>query len=509
MPKLILADRVHPLYDENIDNWNLYYNSVKGGDNFANEDNLFTHRLEEADDYDERLDRSYYLNFCDAIPAIYNSYIFKKEVERPPDESISSFRSNVDGRGTTITEFVKRIGFFSSVFGVMHALVDIPSSTKAQPSKKDQREEGLIPYVSMIYPTQLRDWSLDSRGNFNWVIIESTYYNDADPTKEREEAKHYKLITREEWRIEDEDGNTPNFDEEGMESSGTNDLGFVPIITMYHKDISNDKIGESVLKDIVYVNRAILNWCSCIDEQIERQTFSQLVVPDFGELSDEEEKGGDPLNRIGTSSIWSYNADAKHAPQFISPDVENINTVWKLVVDHIKEIYRMAGLIGSSEDMYVSRSGRAAQMGFLSVNSVLAEKAGKYQKFEDEICKLAYMQLGEDVTQYLGVQYPASFDVQALTEEIDATFKIAQRNLSPTLNKTIFKNIARRAVPQAPEDIRTQIEAEIEAGDGVLESLFDKEGPSKEDGNPGNRLGDTHSTTDEKEARETKKQKEE
>jgi hypothetical protein len=339
------------------------------------------------------------------------------------------------------------------------------------------------------------------------VVVESTYYNDLDHSKEREEAKHYKLITKEDWRIEDEDGNTPKFDEEGLESSGTNELGFVPIITMYHKDIADDKVGESVLKDIVYVNRAILNWCSCIDEQIERQTFSQLVVPDMGELSDEEDKGGDPLQRIGTSSMWTYNAEAKHPPQFISPDVENIQTIWNLVVDHIKEIYRMAGLIGSSEDMYVSRSGRAAQMGFLSVNSVLAEKSMKYQKFEDEISKLAYMQLGTDISTYTGVKYPNSFDVQALTEEIDALFKIMERNMSPTLNKTMFKNIARRVVPQAPEDIRKTIEDEIDSGDGMVETIFQKEKPSQEDGNPSNRLGDTHETKGDLKNRETRKEK--
>lgn len=508
--KIALSERTHPLYDSNIDNWNLYFDSVKGGDNFINDDNLFSHRLEEAEDFDERLDRSYYLNFCDAIPTIYNSYIFKKEIERPPDDDIKDFRKNVDGMNTTINEFVKKVGFFASVFGVMHALVDIPDSPKKKLSVKDQREQNIIPYASLVYPSQLKDWSLDSNGDFNWVVIESTYYNDADPNVEREENKHYKLITKEEWRIEDEDGNTPKFDEEGLESSGQNTLGFVPMITMYHKDISDDKVGESVLKDIVYVNRAIMNWCSCIDEQIERQTFSQLIVPDMGELSDEEEKGGDPLTNIGTSSIWTFNAESKHPPAFISPDVEHIQLIWRLVVDHIKEIFRMAGLVGSSEDMYVSRSGRAAQMGFLSVNSVLAEKAGKYQKFEDELSRLAYLQLGKNPSDYVGVKYPTSFDVQSLSEEIDASFKIMERNLSTLLNKTMSKNIARRAVPQAPEDIRSQIESEIDSGTGIINPVSKgEEKPSEEDGNPSNRQGATFDTKDEKEDRETKKEKEE
>jgi hypothetical protein len=507
--KLILADRTHPLFDDSLNKWNLLYSSVRGGTEFI-EDNLWSHRLEDTDDYEERLDRGFFLNFCDAIPTIYNSYIFKKRIERPPDSTLQDFRKNVDGRGTDVSEFVKRVGYFSSVFGVMHVLVDIPSSEKTKVSKADQRESELIPYCSMIYPTQLRDWSLDSSGNFNWVIIESTYYQDLDPEAERAEEKHYKLITKEDWRIEDEDGNPPKF-EDGAPSNGPNSLGFIPIATMYHKYVAEDKIGESMLKDIVYVNRTILNWCSCIDEQIERQTFSQLTVPDAGDLSDEEGKGGDPLTKIGTSSIWTFNAESKHPPKFISPDVENLQTIWKLVIDHIKEIYRMAGLIGSSDDMYVSKSGRAAQMGFMGVNSALSEKAGKYEKFENDISHLAYWQLGEQIEDYKGVKYPDSFDITALLDEIESSFKIMERNMSPTLNKTIMVNIARRAVPQAPEEIRELIEKEIESGDGIVLPIKSVEASSEEDGsgNPNSNLGKTFKGKNELEEEETKHRKKE
>lgn len=39
-----LADRRHPLYEENESLWELYESSVLGGDNFINDSNLFSHR---------------------------------------------------------------------------------------------------------------------------------------------------------------------------------------------------------------------------------------------------------------------------------------------------------------------------------------------------------------------------------------------------------------------------------------------------------------------------------
>jgi len=255
---------------------------------------------------------------------------------------------------------------------------------------------------------------------------------------------------------------------------------------MYHKDLTDDKVGESMLKDIVYVNRTIMNWCSCIDEMIERQTFSQLVLPDDGTLAEASETGDDPLIRVSTSSVWTANAESRWPPQFISPNVENITTVWSLVLDHVKEMFRMAGLVGSSDDLYVSRSGRAAQMGFLGVNSSLAEKAAKYQEFENTIGKMVYEYMGSNIDDFKEVKYPDSFDVTALSEEIATYFSIMERNFSTTLNKTIMRSIARRSTPLAPSDIRLKIEQEIESNSGIVEPVnaFGNQDNSNNVGNP-------------------------
>lgn len=503
--KVKLADRKHPLYTENSDKWDLYRDGVKGGDDFVNTDNLFTHRLEDEADFTERLDRAYYLNYCGVVPSIYNNYIFKEAVNRPPDENLAYFRKNCDGRGTNISDFVKKVGFFSKIFGVMHVLVDMPPKTKTKITNRQAKEMNMNPYCSLVYPSQLVDWSLDSSGNFNWVIISSVYYSDLDPAKERVTQTHYKLITREEWRVEDSDGNPVKYDD-GSPNKGPNEIGVVPLITTYHQDIDDDKIGESLIKDIVYINRAILNWCSCVDEMIERQTFSQLVVPDDGSLAEASETGDDPLRRVSTSSVWTFNAESKHPPAYISPNTENIVTIWNLILDHVKEIFRIGGLVGSTEDMYASTSGRSKQMGFMSVNSALVDTSNRYQKFENDICKIAYMLLGKNEEEYQEVKYPDSFDIAALEDEVDSLFTIMSKNFSARLNKTMMKNIARKAVPLADETTRKEIDDEIEAGDGMLqlevgtgEDQEDDEGegkPKNDDGNPNSDLGKSFRSKD-------------
>jgi hypothetical protein len=466
--QVLLAERSHPLYDANLTEWTLLFDSIKGGSNFINDDNLFSHRLEDATDYDERLERAYYLNFCEALPSLYNFYIFKEEIERPADEELEVFRKNCDGKGTTITDFIAKAGFLAKVYGVMHIVVDVPTVSKARVTRKDVKEKRLVPYLSMVRPTQLKDWSLDERGDFNWVLIEYTGYDDFDPKLERKEITYYKLITTENWEIQDSEGAPMKFLDK-RETKGTNDLGFIPIVTLYHKSLEDDKIGESLLKDIVYINRAIMNWCSCIDEQIERQTFSQLIYPDDGSLAEKSESGDDPLHKTGTSSIFTFPANASHPPQFISPNVETVETIWKLIIDHIKEIYRLSGLVGSSDDMYISSSGRSAQIGFLGVNAALADTSSKYEKCENELSKIAYLQMGKTTEEYQEVIYPKVFDIASLREQLDAYFRIMEKNFSPTLNKELMKGISRDALPLATPAIKATIESDIDSGTGIVE----------------------------------------
>jgi hypothetical protein len=507
--KIKLSQREHPLYAENSSKWTMYLNSVLGGSDFINEDYLFSHQLEDTEYYEERLDRAYYLNFCDTIPKLYNSFIFRSEVQRPPSPDLELFRSNADGRNTKISEFVKRCGYFSSIFGAIHALVDVPSNGGKSMSKAEAATRGIYPYASIIFPSQLKDWSLDRFGNFKWIVVEGEHFNDSDPDTERESNTYYKLITTDEWRVEDSEGQPFTYDDK-TPNKGKNLLGIVPLATMYHTDVNDDKIGESLIKDIIYVNRTILNWCSCIDEQIERQTFSQLIVPDNGTLAEESETNDDPLHKLGTSNIWTFPHDASHPPAYISPDTENINTIWKLVVDHIKEIYRMAGLLGGASDLYTSRSGRQSQFSFIGVNSSLAEKSSKYEKFENDLSRLALMQQNKNATDYESVKYPSNFDVVSLSEEVDSLFSILERNFSPTLNKTLMKDIARRSVSYAPPIIRKQIEDEIETGDGLVDGSVSKlkiQPEKNGQGNTNTNLNKTFKTSSDVEEEEVQKKK--
>lgn len=98
-----------------------------------------------------------------------------------------------------------------------------------------------------------------------------------------------------------------------------------------------------------------------------------------------------------------------------------------------------------------------------------------------------------------------------MAEEVDSLFKILERNFSPTLNKTLMKNVARKSVSYAPPITLKQIEDEIDAGDGIVESVKESAPEQEKDGqgNPNSNLDKTFKTKGELDDEETQKHKKE
>ena len=85
-----------------------------------------------------------------------------------------------------------------------------------------------------------------------------------------------------------------------------------------------------------------------------------------------------------------------------------------------------------------------------------------------------------------------------------------QSFFSPSLNKEIQKNIARKAVPLAHPSVRLEIENEIDAGDGRIETISAFGEQRMDEGNPNvQNISDTHRTKDDLEDDEVRKKKKE
>jgi len=465
--------RYHPLYTDNVANWAFYMQSYKGGQEYIKV-NLRTHRLEDPVDFANRLQRAYYLNFCAPIANIPSEFIFKKEATRPADRLLEQFRENTDQRGANIHEFMRRVCTLSSIYGHVHVLVDrtrptvegIEAIKSGRITKATNFGEYAPPYATIVHPQNLLDWSINTdTKQLNWVIIREEVYNDEDFLQERVIETTYRVWTPTHWYLFNDDNE--------QIAADAHDLGFIPLLTCYHKDIDLDMIGEGMLKDVAETNRAIFNWCSNIDEMINRQTFSQLICPDSGELITEEiDEGGrsNALRRIGLSTIFTFPSDARNPPEFISPDTSQMKTVWEMVQNHVREMFRMSGLVSAKTSLIElrQRTGVAQQYEFLDMAVFLAGKAKKLEAVENRINEFAYLWYGEQKIKPERTHYPDRFDISSSAEMVDLFTKVTLSAISGTLNKELAKRVVHQVLPHAEDEIIEEIYMEIEENE-ILE----------------------------------------
>jgi hypothetical protein len=466
-----VPERRHPLYEKYQDDWDFYMQSFKGGDTYLDR-YLATHRLENATDYTKRKKRAYYLNYCAPIAMIPSDFIFKKEATRPADDGLILIREDVDKRGTNIHEFMRRICTLSSIYGHVHILVDRPRPPQEFEDKilngKTTKLDNVAfrPYATIIQPPNLLDWSVDTKTQeLNWILLYEEVYNDEDFEEEREIVAQYRVWTKDEWIVYSDDNQ--------IIDRGTHGLGFIPLITCYHKDIDYDMIGESMLKDVADANKAIFNWCSNIDEMIARQTFSQLICPDDGSMLTEEvdEQGRSAaLKKVGSSTIFTFPADARHAPDFISPDTKQISTIWDMIQNHVREMFRMAGLVSAKTSLVQlqQRTGKAQEFEFLDMAVFFAAKAKKLEDAENKLNRVLYKWMGINDTIPERVHYPEKFDIISPTDIVELFTKVTLNAISGTLNKEMAKRLVHQVLPHAEDEVVFKIYQEIEENE-VLE----------------------------------------
>ena len=414
--------------------------AYKGGNSFVSS-YLETHRLENSTDFGKRKASAYYLNFCRSIPNIYADHIFKNPITRPIFSP--ELLANVDGRGMDAQGFATKISVLSSIYGQVHVLVDKPIG-----------EDGItladasLPYATIYAPQNLLDWARHPiTGKLMWALLYEPIYNEIDPLMPRGIVDRYRLLTPESWSVYE------NVEETAvLVDSGEWALGVVPLVTCFNKEIDDDMIGESALVDIAPTNRAIMNWCSCIDEQIKRQTFSQLIMP--------EDEDSESVKTVGSSSIFTFPANATHAPAFISPDAAQISVIWDMVGNHIAEIYRMATLEKSGSSALVPQSGIAKAYDFIDTNGALVSKASQMESFETELYNMFALWMGKGDVE--PVNYQKDFDVIALDAEIRNSLDLIAENFSTKYSSVLKKRLVRRTASNIAEETLIEIDKEID-----------------------------------------------
>lgn len=357
-------------YIANENHWRFLMASYEGGPLYVNEGTLFKHQREHRRDYDDRLKRAHYQNYCQPLVDFVPEYIFSQGVERHPAKGLESqfglFLKNCDRAGTSLDSFMQARGEDVRIFGMCHIQVDkLPVPEGEDPGEISvQRAADLginAPYLIAINPLEVLKWQIDSRGNYLY-LKRVEYLSDVDTFGNVTPLERYTEWTPKIHRvsvIDVSDRLNPSMRQWGAPE--VNLLHLVPFVSAFYKrGKSNKDIGQSFLQDIAYQNRHIFNLTSLLDEFLFRQCFNMLVMPMRSQVPTKEQIEGD----LGTNNVLEVPQDAVHKPEYISPPVAPAQFIQEERRETIQEMYRQA-----AQDLMQELSGNGR-----SQNSAQAQK---------------------------------------------------------------------------------------------------------------------------------------
>lgn len=492
-----LVLRKHPEYDEKLPHWqflNMTYESPREWFRA----NLFKFVREGDKTYQGRLERAYRFNHTREVVDLVNKYLFKNMPERNPDvpPEIVRFRKKATLSGLTLEQFERQVARKASIYGRVYVVLDNNAQEGTILTKADEKNGAVRLYAYIVTPEHMRDCGYDKDGNYNWVLIEEKARDDADPfDTDSAVYSKFRLWTKTDWYL----FTTRNL-ESGkdavveMEAHGKHDLGVVPVIKCDHIESDNKYAVPALIEDVAYLDRSVANYCSNLDQIINDQTFSQLIIPAAGLLGGinstlnvldcndpDVVKNTRDIIALGTSQVLLYDGEGGSAPSYISPDPKQAEIIITAIKQIINEIYHTVGLSGerTKQDNSMgidNSSGVAKAFDFERVNALLSAKAMSMQAFSNRMENLVRIWHGEKPENIddtlVNVEYSTNFDVRNLNDDLAIANQLMTLGVPMEMRQYQMKELADKIWPMAPDKNLEEMKKAIDEWEDPMEAAL-------------------------------------
>jgi hypothetical protein len=450
-------ERQHPAYTEHATAWQVQLDAFEGNGGFLTGDYLWPYAAESATDYQRRTKMARYHNYVETLVDLYVRFMFSQGVKRTAkNDEYLAWTDDVDGAGTSLTDFLKKLAAVSLVTGHAGTLVD---KTPEEPDGPSRADENAQVFLTVFPSTAIVDWRFDRATLAAVKLREAAPATALIATEEPEDEHQWLLWDREGWA---------RFNAKGDFLSGDiPNLGLVPLVLLRPKpSVLNLMLGRALISNVNVV-RALYNRASEEDEVLRRQAFSLLTVsvPSDGNVAAAREQIGTTLGSA-TALVVQGEIDYKTPDQSVPGSIrENISYL-------VQEIYRAAH-VRFRTDSLAAETAESIRLQHQELNEMLQGFAKALGQVEMEIARayFAWTSPTPDAAQTafeaaeVEATYPDEFFLADLLSELEAWAEAIRMDLGDEMNRRIKKQAARRVDPEMPPDVLAKVDAEIDAMD--------------------------------------------
>jgi len=403
--------------------------------------------LEPREDYDAylaRVNRAVFSPFTQRLIRAATGLVLRKPISLIGDPYwTDTFKMDVDGCGSDLDEYARRILMCSLTYGQSHILVDYPAPSGAV-SLAEERQQNRRPYWIEVDPTNIYGWRLDRESNYGNLIqvrlAEKAVLPDGDFGEKIYdqvrviEPGRYRVFRKRET-VEDlyeDDGGGYAGDMSSPEGakdyelaeSGDFSLGEIPLVSVYSGKVEN-LVSKPPLLDIAYLNLAHFQRQADLIHSLHVASQPMLVMEGYD----------DQTKDLAISVNYAMATQPGNKVYYVEP----ASSAFDAQSAEIKELQMQMATLGIStlsQQKFVAESADARRLDRVDTNSMLAMVSMELEQKLQKAFNLS--------AEYVGIEPPEvkisrDFDIERLIgQDITALTSLFDQQV---IDKEEFRDI--------------------------------------------------------------------
>jgi hypothetical protein len=467
-------DREHPDYRRQKLMWRSYRDLYTGGQQFKHRaaEYLLRRQKEPLDVYSERLQRVFYENYIGSIIDWYSATLFRRGptlhfqgANETGQTFLSELTENCDLRGTNLTSFFRRCFSDALITGQSYILIDFPRATRAATNRAEEDEIGLSRAYLVRYSAEdLINWSLDQRGDFEWVVLKQSVERQVSiDSPEIVKETYWFYFDKAEYRtfrrIEEANEISSFRFADGTDTSKAADIQLiaqgahslvrqrrVPLLTMQVSE------GLWLMNKAAHLQLEHFNKSNALGWAISMGLFAMPVI--YSDREWNQIVGESYYIQLGPQDRFGWTEPEGKVYQIAAQNLESLK----------EEIYRVCYLSQASGEMVGghSQSAFSKQLDFAITQEVLRAYG---DTVKDAIRKIltAISDAREDKLQ-ISVSGLDELDIGNFETELQEATNLLQLGIaSPTFKRQVFQKLALKYLSDVRQETKDKIAEEIDA----------------------------------------------
>ena len=378
--------------------------------------------LEPREDYDAylaRVNRAVFSPFTQRLIRAATGLVLRKPIALIGDPYWTEmFKMDVDGCGSDLDEYARRLLMCSLTYGQSHILVDYPAPSGAR-SLAEERAQDRRPYWIEIDPNNIYGWRLDRESNYGNLVQVRIAEKAVLPDGEFGEKIYDQMrviepgryrVFRKKETVEDlyeDDGGGYAGDMSSpagakdyeLAESGSFSLGEIPLVTVYSGKVEN-LVSKPPLLDIAYLNLAHFQRQADLIHSLHVASQPMLVMEGYD----------DQTKDLAISVNYAMATQPGNKVYYVEP----ASSAFDAQSAEIKELQMQMATLGIStlsQQKFVAESADARRLDRVDTNSMLAMVSMELEQKLQKAFNLS--------AEYVGIEPPEvkisrDFDIERL-----------------------------------------------------------------------------------------------